>query len=104
MAEIVASVLAALHPLVAAGVVSEVRMVGLEGADSTFKPIVSISVSGERPETHATEISRLVQAAGLDVQWTLNTAAPAHRMTAADKARLEGFVVERPDGGEPPAS
>lgn len=101
MAEIVASVRAALEPLIVAKVVSEVRMAGLEGVGSTFTPILSISVSGDRPEAHATEISRLIQVAGLDVQWTINTQPPADRIPITERAKLEGFVVERPDGDEP---
>ena len=101
MAEIVASVRAALRPLIAAQVISEVRMAGLEGVDGTFKPIVSIAVSGERPEAHAAEISRLIQAAGLDVQWTLNTGGSIKAMPTTEKAKLEGFIVERPDSDEP---
>ncbi|WP_375458297.1 hypothetical protein [uncultured Enterovirga sp.] len=97
MAEIVASVRAALQPLIEAGVVSEVRMVGLEtGTEDSLKPIVSIAVAGNRPEAHAVEISRLIHSAGLDVEWTMSVVEPADPTPATEKARLEGFVVERP--------
>ena len=70
-AEIAASVHVALEPLVSDGVVSDVRTLGIVGTKGMFKPSVYISITGERPEAHAGEISRLIYVAGLDVQWTI---------------------------------
>ncbi len=75
MAKIVASVRAALQPLIAGQIVRGVALAGVQDSDGSLTPIVSVWIAGDTPELHAAEISRLIQVAGLDVQWLINSDA-----------------------------
>ena len=108
MAEIVAGVRPALQPLVEAGVVLGVRMVGLEvGTEGSLKPIVSISIGGDRPEAHGAEISRLIHSAGLDVEWTLSIVEPTVRTPVVERHAwrvLSSSGLEMTEDGTPAAT
>ena len=71
MTVIVDSVRAALEPLIASDVITDVTFAGVACSSGQLTPILSVAVADDHPERHVLEISRLIQVAGLDVEWSV---------------------------------